>query len=70
MMLKPSVKRVTKSRALIATTKKSQDTTQRREMIAREAYLAAEKRGFQGGDSVADWLKAETKIDRLLDQHH
>jgi len=38
----------------------------RREMIAREAYLLAEQRNFQGGDPVIDWLEAEAKIDRAM----
>jgi len=38
----------------------------RHEMIAREAYLRAEARGFQGGDPVADWLEAEAEVDRML----
>jgi len=37
-----------------------------REMIAREAYLRAEKRGFNGGDPVRDWLEAETKVSEML----
>ena len=39
---------------------------QRCEMIEQAAYFRAEKRGFQGGDPVADWLLAETQIDALL----
>jgi hypothetical protein len=38
----------------------------RREMIAREAYLLAAQRNFQGGDPVIDWLEAEAKIDRVM----
>lgn len=38
----------------------------RREMIAREAYLLAAQRNFQGGDPVLDWLEAEAKIDRAM----
>jgi len=38
----------------------------RREMIAREAYLLAAQRNFQGGDPVIDWLEAEAKIDRVV----
>lgn len=37
-----------------------------REMVAREAYLAAEKRGFKGGDPVQDWLEAENKVRELF----
>ena len=39
---------------------------QRCQMIEQAAYFRAEKRGFQGGDAVADWLLAETQIDALL----
>jgi hypothetical protein len=37
-----------------------------RQMIEEAAYLRAEKRGFSGGDPVADWLMAEAEIDELL----
>lgn len=37
-----------------------------REMIAREAYLSAEKRSFNGGDPMQDWLEAESKIREML----
>ena len=36
------------------------------EMVAREAYLLAEKRGFNGGDQVQDWLEAEKKVNENL----
>jgi hypothetical protein len=39
-----------------------------REMIAREAYLLAEQRNFQGGDPVIDWLEAEAKINRVMNR--
>jgi hypothetical protein len=39
---------------------------QRRQMIAEAAYYIAEQRGFYGGDTVRDWLLAETEIDRRL----
>lgn len=35
-------------------------------MVAREAYLLAEKRGFNGGDQVQDWLEAEKKVNENL----
>lgn len=38
----------------------------RREMIAEAAYYRAQKRGFTGGDPVADWVAAEAEIDALL----
>jgi len=38
----------------------------RHRMIAEAAFLQAEKRGFQGGDPVSDWLEAEKSVDRSL----
>lgn len=35
-------------------------------MIAEEAYLRAERRGFQNGDPTSDWLTAEEEVTRLL----
>ena len=35
-------------------------------MIAEAAYYLAEKRNFQGGDPVNDWLEAERIIDQAL----
>ena len=39
---------------------------QRRQLIETAAYLRAEKRGFNGGDPVDDWLKAESEVDAML----
>ena len=36
---------------------------QREALIARAAYRRAERRGFEGGDAVADWLAAEREIE-------
>lgn len=36
------------------------------QMIAEEAYLRAERRGFQDGDPAGDWLAAEEAITRRL----
>ena len=44
------------------------DAEQRRQMIAEEAYLSAEKRGFQGGDPAMDWSSAEEQVNRRLMQ--
>jgi hypothetical protein len=38
----------------------------RHRMIAEAAYYLAEKRNFQGGDPVNDWLEAERIIDQAL----
>ncbi len=37
-----------------------------RAMIAEEAYLRAERRGFQNGNPVQDWLDAEQEITHRL----
>ena len=39
---------------------------ERREMIAKAAFIKAEQRGFSGGNPVDDWLAAETEVDALL----
>src|SRR6185295_3200065 len=41
---------------------------QRRRMIAEAAYFRAQRRGFENGDSTADWLAAEAEIERALAQ--
>lgn len=38
----------------------------RYEMIKAAAYFRAEKRGFQGGDPISDWLLSEQEIDSAL----
>jgi hypothetical protein len=35
-------------------------------MIAETAYYQAEKRGFQSGHEMLDWLEAEKAVDNLL----
>jgi hypothetical protein len=35
-------------------------------MITEAAYYRAERRGFQDGDPVVDWLTAEAEIDDKL----
>lgn len=44
------------------------DDEQRREMIATAAYLRAERRGFENGSDLEDWLAAEEEIDQWLRQ--
>jgi hypothetical protein len=39
---------------------------QRHKLIEMKAYYLAEKRGFQGGDPVSDWLQAEKDVDSRL----
>ena len=38
----------------------------RRGMIAKAAYLRAERRGFAPGGEHEDWLAAEAEVDQLL----
>jgi hypothetical protein len=38
----------------------------RYQMIEREAYYRAERRGFAPGDTLRDWFEAEAEIDRIL----
>ena len=44
------------------------DTEQRQRLITDEAYLIAERRGFQGGDPAQDWAEAEKLVDYRLMQ--
>jgi hypothetical protein len=44
------------------------DAEERRQMIAEAAYFRAERRGFNGGDSVRDWCEAEAEVDARLRQ--
>jgi choline dehydrogenase-like flavoprotein len=43
------------------------DGLDRESMIAEAAYYRAERRGFDGGDPVSDWLEAEAEIDAILE---
>ena len=44
------------------------DAEVRQQLIAEEAYLIAERRGFQGGDAAEDWVRAEEQVNHLLIQ--
>lgn len=41
----------------------------RERMISDAAYFRAEKRGFDMGDSMDDWLVSEAEIDDVLRNH-
>lgn len=43
------------------------NATERRRLIAERAYLIAERRGFEPGHAVDDWLEAEKQIDHMLE---
>jgi Protein of unknown function (DUF2934) len=38
------------------------DTDEFRELVAKSAYYRAEKRGFEDGYELEDWLEAEQEI--------
>jgi hypothetical protein len=44
------------------------DTEHRQRLIAEEAYLIAERRGFQGGNPAEDWARAEKQVNHRLMQ--
>jgi DNA-directed RNA polymerase subunit RPC12/RpoP len=47
-------------------TKASVSDDERDQMIAARAWFRAEKRHFSGGDPLADWLDAESEVDRSV----
>lgn len=53
------------SRSVLATATESSPAA-RRELIAVEAYLLAERRGFAPGAELDDWLTAEAIVDGRL----
>jgi hypothetical protein len=42
------------------------DPDHRRALIAEVAYYRAERRGFEPGHEVEDWLSAEAEVDTAL----
>jgi hypothetical protein len=42
---------------------------ERQSMIAKAAYLRAERRNFAPGHELEDWLAAEAEVDRQLGKH-
>ena len=49
-----------------ATSMESITASEREQLIAEAAYYRAERRGFQGGDPVQDWIEAEAEVERTL----
>lgn len=39
---------------------------ERHRMIAEAAYFRAQRRGFQYGDALDDWIAAEREVDAVL----
>lgn len=48
------------------TTLRKVSAEERLRMIAEAAYFRAEKRGFDGGDCVNDWIAAESEVNAEL----
>ena len=46
--------------------KNAKSIVSRMESIRELAYLRSERRGFDGGDAVQDWLAAEAEVDSQL----
>ncbi len=61
----PKIRRKRKS-AATAVLSDTEISSQRRCLVEERAYFEAQRRGFQGGDPVADWLRAEREIDAEL----
>jgi hypothetical protein len=63
------VRRKTKPKATPAmdrTASSGIDPDIRRQLVAREAYLFAERRGFAAGKEIEDWVAAEALVDSRL----
>jgi len=61
----PSKKNKTKAPSRKRTVKVV-DPILRQQMIAETAYFNAQQRNFTPGNDIADWLSAETEVDRKL----
>jgi hypothetical protein len=49
---------------------RARDPVQRHTMIAEAAYFRAERRGFEPGHELEDWLGAESELERALRSEH
>jgi len=58
-----AVRRTKKTPAM---TMENISASEREQLIAEAAYYRAERRGFQGGDPVQDWIEAEAEVERTL----
>jgi hypothetical protein len=63
---KAAAKTATPRRRIGKSTEMQVTPENRRSMIELGAYARAERRGFVGGDTVDDWLRAEAEVDALL----
>jgi len=44
----------------------SEEAAQRQATIARKAYFRAQRRGFEPGHELEDWLAAEAEVNNLV----
>lgn len=58
--------RQARSKTVAVKTNAVDESEQRRSMIARAAYYRAERRGFEPGRELEDWVVAESEVDGLL----
>ena len=65
-----AVRKRTKADAAVSPISEPSSARSRHDAIALEAWLRAERRGFAGGDPVADWLDAEREVDAQLAAAH
>lgn len=67
---KPAVKKAVAAKPAAAKSGKAKagaiSPEQRRCYVEVAAYYIAERRGFNGGSELDDWVQAEAEIDRLL----
>jgi Protein of unknown function (DUF2934) len=57
---------VLESMQTLTPTNASVDPDLRRQLVAAEAYYLAERRGFEAGNELADWVTAEKLVDSRL----
>ena len=46
------------------------DDCSREHMIAEAAYFRAQRRGFEPGNEMSDWLQAEADVEVMLGNTH
>src|SRR3974390_3446107 len=64
--LESRVKAVPKVDSRSTSIPRASTADERRTMICEAAYFLAERRGFQPGHELEDWLRAESQIDAAL----
>ena len=57
----------TEDKLLYDTDNREIDVDEFRELVAKNAYYRAEKRGFEDGYELEDWLEAEQEVSNQSD---